>query len=283
MLKELIIALQSFGKAHRLILNCKLWKWILVPGVFYAVIFVIAFMFFAHTCNGFFAWISAKTGLGYFLSTHANLRWTGFFFTIGSLVLWMNIMLFYFSLFKYCVLLIGSPVFIYLSEKIQSLIEDKPFTWEWRDYGKNLNRAIRLITRNCFCQSIYLLALLLIGLIPIIGLFTPILALLLECFFYGSSMLDLGMQRYGRSLNYSIYYFNEHRGAAIGIGLVFYLLHFLPILGWILAPSYAVIAATYCLYLQHQRSSDHVKKIMLLRNEKRNGVSNSRSNRGRSI
>lgn len=31
---------------------------------------------------------------------------------------------------------------------------------------------------------------------------------------------------------------------ALGNGMVFYLLMFIPVLGWIMAPSYAVIAAT---------------------------------------
>jgi hypothetical protein len=35
---------------------------------------------------------------------------------------------------------------------------------------------------------------------------------------------------------------------AIGNGLVFYLMHAIPILGWILAPAYAVVAATISLY-----------------------------------
>jgi CysZ protein len=41
---------------------------------------------------------------------------------------------------------------------------------------------------------------------------------------------------------------SAHKGLAMGNGIVFYLFHFLPVIGWILAPSYAVIAATLSIY-----------------------------------
>jgi CysZ protein len=33
--------------------------------------------------------------------------------------------------------------------------------------------------------------------------------------------------------------------------MVFYLMHLIPIIGWVLAPAYAVIAATLSLYHQN--------------------------------
>jgi len=36
---------------------------------------------------------------------------------------------------------------------------------------------------------------------------------------------------------------SEHKGLPIGNGLLFYLLHLIPIIGWMTAPFYALIAA----------------------------------------
>ena len=47
-------------------------------------------------------------------------------------------------------------------------------------------------------------------------------------------MLDYSMERHKKSPAESIYYVSSHKGLAIGNGLVFYLLHFLPIIGWVL-------------------------------------------------
>ena len=46
----------------------------------------------------------------------------------------------------------------------------------------------------------------------------------------------------------AIYFIGNHKGLAIGNGLVFYLIHLLPIVGWVLAPAYAVIAATMSMH-----------------------------------
>ena len=42
----------------------------------------------------------------------------------------------------------------------------------------------------------------------------------------------------------SIYFIGRHKGLAIGNGIIFYLMHCIIIVGWVLAPAYAVIAAT---------------------------------------
>ena len=61
-------------------------------------------------------------------------------------------------------------------------------------------------------------------------------------------MLDYSMERHKKSPAESIYYVGSHKGLAIGNGLVFYSMHLLPIIGWILAPAYAVVAATLSMY-----------------------------------
>ncbi len=53
-------------------------------------------------------------------------------------------------------------------------------------------------------------------------------------------------------LRESIEFIGKHKGLAIGNGMVFYLMHLVPIVGWVLAPAYAVIAATISLYYQNK-------------------------------
>jgi len=61
-------------------------------------------------------------------------------------------------------------------------------------------------------------------------------------------MLDYSSERNKLSIAESIDFIGHHRGLAIGNGIVFYLMHGLPVVGWILAPSYAVVAATLSLH-----------------------------------
>lgn len=60
-------------------------------------------------------------------------------------------------------------------------------------------------------------------------------------------MLDYNHARKNIDVNRSIFLIGQHRGLAIGNGIVFYLFHALPLIGWVFAPSYAVIAATISL------------------------------------
>ena len=157
-------------------------------------------------------------------------------------------MLLYFSLFKYLFLIIGSPLFAYLSEKTESIMEGKEFPFSFTQLLKDIARGIRLALRNTLWQTLYTFSILLLSLIPFVGWFTPFFALLIECYFLGFSMLDYSCERHQLSTTQSIAFISKHKGLAIGNGIVFYLMHMVLIVGWILAPSYAVIAATISYY-----------------------------------
>jgi CysZ protein len=247
----MIIAIQAYFLAHRFIKKHKLWKWILIPGIIYTILFVFGMYYFVHTSGQFIEWLSLKTGLKTWLDTLNN-SFLGFLFTMGSLLLWLILLLFYFSLFKYLFLIIGAPVFAFLSEKTEAIIEGKDIPFNFTQLLKDIVRGIKLSARNSLWQTVYTLSILLFSFIPILGWLTPAMAILIECYYYGFSMLDYSMERHKKSPAESIYYVASHKGLAIGNGLVFYLLHFLPIIGWVLAPAYAVVAATLSMYpLKH--------------------------------
>jgi CysZ protein len=91
---------------------------------------------------------------------------------------------------------------------------------------------------------VYLVSLLLLSLIPLVGWIAPMISLLVECYYYGFSMLDYSSERKRLSASESLRFIGRHKGLAIGNGMVFYMMHAVPVLGWLLAPAYAVVAAT---------------------------------------
>lgn len=174
--------------------------------------------------------------------------WLKFLFIFGQIVLQIVLMLLYFSLFKYLFLIIGSPLFAYLSEKTEAIIEGKDFPFSFSQLIKDIIRGIRLALRNTLWQTVYTVSILILSFIPLLGWFTPLIAILIECYYLGFSMLDYSCERNKLSTSQSIAFIGKHKGLAIGNGIVFYLMHLVIIVGWILAPSYAVIAATLSLY-----------------------------------
>ena len=164
---------------------------------------------------------------------------------------------FYFSLFKYLFLIIGSPLFAYLSEKTEAIMEGKDFPFSFSQLLKDIIRGVKLALRNTLWQAVYTISLLILSFFPLVGWITPVIAIFIECYYYGFSMLDYSCERHKLSPNESIAFIGKHKGLAIGNGMVFYLMHLVPFLGWVLAPAYAVVAATISLY--HQNPNANLK------------------------
>jgi CysZ protein len=244
MLKEIIISLQAYYHTHRFIIKHRLWKWILIPGFIYTILFCVGIYLFYVSSSSAIEFMLQKSGIEEWIKN----SWLSFLLIFAQFILNLILLLFYFSLFKYLFLIIGSPLFAYLSEKTESIIEGKDYPFSFKQLMKDIIRGIKLALRNMLWQTVYTISILILSFIPVIGWITPLLALLVECYYLGFSMLDYSCERNKLSTAQSIGFIGRHKGLAIGNGMVFYLMHFIPILGWLLAPSYAVIAATISLY-----------------------------------
>ena len=248
MLKEIIIAIQSYYKAHQFIVKNKLWKWILIPGIIYTILFITGMYYWLHTWNYVLQYFSAHTGVINWLERQED-GFLRFLFIFGQLILHLILILAYFSWFKYLFLILGSPVFAFLSEKTACLIDgDEEVPFSITLYVQDIARGITIAFRNAFWQTLYTFSIILLCIIPVIGWATPVLALFVECYYLGFSMLDYSCERKKLKIGHSIEYIGHHKGLAIGNGIVFYLMHGFIIIGWVLAPSYAVIAATLSLH-----------------------------------
>ena len=253
MLKEIVIAIQSYFRAHQFIIKHRLWKWILIPGILYTILFCFSIYFFGKSATAVIDYLMVQTGLQHWADSMKS-SWLGFLFTFAGIILWLLLMLLYFSLFKYLFLIIGSPLFAYLSEKTESIIDGKEFAFSWKQLAKDMVRGIRLAIRNSLWQTVYVVSLLILSFVPLAGWITPMITLFVECYYYGFSMLDYSCERHKLSASKSIEYIGKHKGLAIGNGMVFYLMHLVPFVGWVLAPAYAVVAATISLYHQEEIS-----------------------------
>jgi CysZ protein len=224
-----------------------MWKWILVPGIIYTILFCIGMYFFWNSADNAVSWLSKTIGLELWLQKQRS-EWLSFLFLMSGMMLRLILVFFYFSIFKYIILMLGAPVFAYLSEKTSSIIEGKDFSIRLDQLSKDVWRGVQLCFRNSLWQTVYLFSMLLLSLIPVVGWITPLVALFTECFYYGFSMMDYSCQRNKMTAVASVDFITRHRGLAIGNGLMFYLMHVAVFIGWILAPAYAVVAATLSLY-----------------------------------
>lgn len=247
MLKEIIISIQAYFHTHRFIIKHRLWKWIFVPGLIYAILFFLGMYLFLRSSNSAIEFLLLRTGVKEWMQ-HLQNSWLSFLLIFSQVILRLVLILFYFSFFKYLFLIIGSPLFAYLSEKTEAIIEGKEFPFSFKQLRKDILRGVRLSFRNMLWQTVYNIAILILAFIPVVGWITPLLALIVECYYLGFSMLDYSCERNRLSTSQSIVFIGKHKGLAIGNGAIFFIMHFIPVIGWILAPGYAVIAATISLY-----------------------------------
>ena len=183
MLKEIIIAIQSFFVAHLFIAKHRLWKWILIPGICYVLLFALGIWFFWITSNHVTQLILTQTGIRPWLDTMKT-GWLNFFVIVGQIIIWMVILMFYFSLFKYLFLIIGSPVFAWLSEKTDSILHEKDFPFSAKQLVKDMGRSIQINLRNLLWQSVYFLTIFILAFIPLIGWIAPLIGLMVEFFYW---------------------------------------------------------------------------------------------------
>jgi CysZ protein len=246
LLKEIIISIQAYFKAHQFIKKHKLWLWIFLPGLVYTLLMIVSYIFFSKQATHFLEVITLKMGLKDWLQRMQS-GWLGFIFTFSLMIVWVIQMLLFISIFKFLFLIVGSPVFSYLSEKTESIIQGKEFSFSFLQLLKDIFRGVKIAIRNAGWQTVYMFSIFVLSFIPIVGCFTVLIAVLIECYYYGFSMLDYSMERHKKSATESIFFIAHHKGLAVGNGLVFYCLHLIPILGWLVAPAYAVVAATISL------------------------------------
>lgn len=251
MLKEIVIAIESFFKAHRFIRKHRLWKWIIIPGIFYMLLFIVGMYFFVKSSNFVVSYISGTLGIDRWVHRQDS-DLLSFLFLMGEIMVRLILIFFYFSFFKYVFLIIGSPVFAYLSERTEAIIEGKEFPFSFKQLMKDIARGIKLALRNTMWQAVYTISILILSFFPVVGWVTPVIMLFVECYYYGFSMIDYSCERHKLSPSESIEYISRHKGLAIGNGMMFYLMHLVPFVGWLLAPAYAVVAATLSVY--HHKS-----------------------------
>jgi CysZ protein len=208
---------------------------------------VLGIGFFMQTASDVIELLTYRLNLNEWVQRLRS-SWVGFLFAMGGIAIWMILLLFYFSVFKYLWLIICSPLYAILSQRTEAIIAGETFHLDKNKLKITLKRALILASSNFLRQTLYLLIIFFVALIPVIGWMMPIVSIFFECFFYGFSMLDYSLERLNIFSKDSFAITNKNKGLAFGNGLMFYLMHLLPIIGWVLAPAYAIVAATICIH-----------------------------------
>ncbi len=128
----------------------------------------------------------------------------------------------------FLLLLILSPVFSLVSEKLMHILSGKTYKFSSSQLLKDIFRGIKITLRNLVYEYFYVLIITLILWIlpenPIISSIGLLLNILIVSYFYGFSLLDYALENYRIGYNQSVDFVRNHPGIAVGLGLLYTLL-----------------------------------------------------------
>lgn len=237
MFRELGIGITTYGKALELISKLRLWKYFMIPVALGILLFTLLVF------------------LGYALSDNlSNLIQDWYPFesgqeTYGIITEWLagfSIVLLGLIVFKHALMAVSAPFMSPVSEKIEAYVFPN-LTSQLSDREtsniQQLVRGTRINLRNLVRELLITLPCLVLSLIPVIGIVFVFLSLLVQSYYAGFGNMDYTLERH-KNYRDSLTFVKEHRGLAIGNGLVFTGILFIPVIGVLLVLPLSATAAT---------------------------------------
>lgn len=235
---------RSFKAAHKFIIRHRLWGYVLLPALLnLAVVLVLVFVgwYYIDLLND---WLFNVLGLSG--DSWGSMRWLIVSLqVIFRIVMYVLLFFLYYLVYRYLILIILSPMLALLSEKTDQLLTGNHYPFVFKNFVLDVLRGIRIATRNTFIEFGWMILLFFFSYVPVLGYISPVLMFLITCYFYGFSMMDYTNERKRMNVRASVRFVRKNRGFAIANGMVFYLIFFfIPVVGFMVAPAYSVVAAT---------------------------------------
>ena len=235
MIKNIFKGIKAYAGTFKLISKLGLWKYFGVPMLISflvaSAIILAAYSFadnFAFYISKLWAWERGKET----------------FFLISEILSAVLILILGFILYKHIVMALSAPFMSPVSEKIEShLLGVERHQHRDTSFSEQLWRGIRINVRNLMMELLLTIPILLIGFIPIIGIVSTILMFLVQAYYAGFGNMDYTLERHFK-YDESIKFVKQHRGLAIGNGIVFMLFLLIPVVGIILVLPLSVTAAS---------------------------------------
>jgi CysZ protein len=250
MIKEFKTGVFHFILATRFLIKHKLAYFYLFPilvSIVYNILILSSIFMFSRKITQFALGKYIPENIPQFEGKYEFLNFISRFSLHQIIAVLVGLLIYFISskIGKYIILILLSPVFSILSEKIEEKITGVIVQFKLLQFLKDIKRGILIALRNLCIE------LALIGLFTLIGFFIgpfallfPILIWVIGAYFYGFSMLDYTLERRKMTISESVHYMNTHKPFVIGNGVMYALIDLIPIVGIVFSPINAVVGAT---------------------------------------
>lgn len=235
MIKNILKGINAYTGTFALISKLKLWKYFFVP---------IIISIITATIIGVSAY-ALSDNIGRLIAKIWIWDWGKEIFTsISSVIGAIAILAIGLIVYKHIIMALSAPFMSPVSEKIEMHLtgidnQERRKT----SFKEQLWRGIRINLRNLLKELLISIPLLLLKFIPGVNIISTLVLLLIQAYYAGFGNMDYTLERH---FNYhdSIRFVRKHRGIAIGNGIVFILVLFIPFIGIILVLPLSVTAAS---------------------------------------
>jgi CysZ protein len=162
------------------------------------------------------------------------------------------------SIFTTLFLIIGTPYFSFISAKVAKLLGRKSSPFSFKQLWKEIKRGLKISIRNSVKQFFLILVITGFSFVPVVGIFAPLFTFIVQAYYNGILMTDYTLERNSYDVKESKLYYKQHKPLLFSIGLGFMFLLLIPVIGWFLAPTYALVASALFFLKNENRDAAEV-------------------------
>jgi|GEM_PF-1527617 len=235
-LQNLGLSMGAYGQALPQMFRKGYRRYLGLPVIVYLALLVGLIWMLVNNIN---RWLNILLGLfGYELGDLES-------YSIVLVVILQILMMFFMgTLFKYTVLILLAPFMSFLSEKVEEEATGNKYPFSMEQVLKDILRAIRINLINFLREMGISLLLWIFAFVPVLGLLSPFLLFGVQSYFMGYGLMDYNPERWRWNYGQTEKWMRSNYSAVTAVGMVFHALFLVPVIGWIFAPSWAVIAGT---------------------------------------
>jgi len=153
----------------------------------------------------------------------------------------------------YIIIILLSPVFAMLSEKIEQIKTGKEYPFSLKQNIKDIITGTSIAIRNLCYEILITVVLIFFGFIPIVGWLSVILLLIVSSYFYGFSFHYYSLERKRFSKRKNIKFMKNNKELLTANGLIFASCLMIPFVGIVLSSFVAILSTVAASISIHEK------------------------------
>lgn len=262
MRKDLSLGFTTFFRAFGFALDNRMWWMFLAPVLLWVLLFFGVLAMLGGPVEEFSRWLSSLFNIPFDPTVDKGV--TGAWNTVKAFLegarvvivgVVLKIMVGYvlYSLNKYIVLILLSPMLAYASERTERILTGRDYAFSWRQLMKDVWRGVLIALRNGILELFVVVGCWVVTLFfPPLALITAPFLFIVSAWFYGFSMFDYVSERRRLRMSESIDALKANRGMVLMNGALFALVMKLPLLGMMFGPVMAAVGASMAVVEKEQ-------------------------------